>query len=159
MWPFLAQGWNFLFFSAKFRVSEVGEMLTGEISVNFGNFWRNFGKESNFSDFLKKSLPVGIFRRKIGLFRITSPIFSKNRRLAPAANPTTPSFPTLIWRSRFGLSSNGHFMCIWWSKLKLDVIQRLELNPNGYVMIQWLDFAHISIQRPIFFSNGKMKFQ
>ena len=117
-----------------------GEMLTEEILVNFGNFQRNFGKGSNFGDFLKKSPPAGIFWRKISLFRIISPIFQKNRCLAPTADPTAPNFPTLIWRSKFGTSSNGHFMCIWWSKLKLDVIQRLELNPNGYVMIQWLDF-------------------
>ena len=35
--------------------------------------------------------------------------------------------PNLVW------VPTVNFICIWWSKLKLDVIQRSELNPNGHI--------------------------
>ena len=99
MWPFLAPGWKFLFFFRRNCVLEVGEtkkegeMSTREISVNFDNFWRNFGKRSNFGwNILKENQFVSDY------FTDFSPIFWKNWRLAPAADLTAPSFPALIWR-------------------------------------------------------------
>ena len=81
---------------AKFHVSgggetkEEGEMSTAEISINFTKNWRNFGKKRNFDDFLKKSPPVGKFRRKIVLFCFISAIFRRfcEKRFVPL----TPKF-------------------------------------------------------------------
>ena len=74
------QGWKFRFFLPKFCVSGVGEtkkggeMSTEEIFVNFAKNRRNF------SHFLKKSPPVGKFRRKIVLFRFISAIFRPKKQ-------------------------------------------------------------------------------
>ena len=89
------------------------------------------------------------------IFRFISPIFWKNRRPPPLLIRRLLAFPRWSDGPNLVRAPTVNFMCIWWSKLKLDVIQRPKLNPNGYVMIKWSDFAQILIQRPILFSNGK----
>ena len=81
-----------------------------ERNVNRRNIQNFCQKSKKYRRFLKKNRLQLKKTRDISVyFTDFLPIFWKYRRPPPTADLIAPSFPTLIWRSRFGSSSNSQF--------------------------------------------------
>ena len=148
-----AQGWKFQIISVKFRVLATNEVkhICKSRCDNFlkkiDKFRRNIGKCWLINDFLKNN------RMRWQNITNISMIFWKKKigTLAPLPSPLTWQLWALLrWFNSPDLvqAPTFNWLCIRWPKLILDVIQRQWGHPNGYMVIQRLDFIQILIQQP-----------